>query len=69
MLNHDGDFQVLESLIKGTSIEIVEGPFKGVQGIVEKTETGNHLSVSIDLLNRSVVVHLPQESVISALNN
>jgi transcription antitermination factor NusG len=69
MLNHDGDFQVLESLIKGTSIEIVEGPFKGVQGIVEKTETGNHLAVSIDLLNRSVVVHLPQESVIRALNN
>lgn len=69
MLNHEGDFQVIERLVTGTNIEIVDGPFKGVQGIVQKTETQNQLAVTIDLLNRSVIVHLPQESVIRDLNN
>jgi transcription antitermination factor NusG len=69
MLSHEGDFQVFENLVKGTNVKIVEGPFKGVQGIVQKTETQNHLAVTIDLLNRSVIVHLPQESVIQGLNN
>ena len=69
MLRHEGDFKVLESLVKGTNIEIIEGPFKGVQGIVAESETGNNLAVTIDLLNRSVIVHLPQESVTRDLNN
>jgi transcription antitermination factor NusG len=69
MLNHGGDFNVFDGLVKGTTIEIVEGPFKGVQGILEKTETENNLAVTIDFLNRSVVVHLPKESVTRILNN
>ena len=69
MLNHKGIFNVFDGLPKGTTIEIVEGPFKGVRGILEKTETQNFLAVTIDLLNRSVVVHLPKESVIRIVNN
>ena len=69
MLSHKGDFQILERLVKGTNIKIVEGPFKGVQGVVQKSETQNQLAVTIDLLNRTVIVHLPQESVIQGLNN
>jgi len=69
MLNHEGDFNVFDGLVKGTTIEIVEGPLKGVRGILEKTETENNLAVTIDLLNRSVVVHLPKESVTRVLNN
>jgi len=69
MLSHVGDFQVVEKLVKGNNIEIVEGPFKGVQGVVQKTETQSHLAVTIDLLNRSVIVHLPQESVVRELSN
>lgn len=69
MLNHHTDFNVFDGLVKGTTIEIVEGPFKGVQGVLEKTETVNNLAVSIDLLNRSVVVHLPKESVTKVINN
>ena len=68
MLNHDCEFSVFDGLVKGTTIEIVEGPFKGVQGVLEKTETVNNLAVSIDLLNRSVVVHLPKESVTKVIN-
>jgi transcription antitermination factor NusG len=69
MLNHKGDFNVFDGLVKGTTVEIIEGPFKGVRGILEKTETVNNLAVTIDLLNRSVVVHLPKESVTRTLNN
>jgi transcription antitermination factor NusG len=68
MLNHQGEFHVFENLVKGTNIEIVDGPFKGVHGMVTKSESGNQLAVTIDLLNRSVVVHLPQESVIRIKN-
>lgn len=67
MLTHEGDFRVLDGLIRGTLVEIIEGPFKGVQGVIEKSETENRLAVSIELLNRSVVVHLPRESVLQPL--
>ncbi len=69
MLSHKGDFNVFDGLVRGTAIEIVDGPFKGVQGILEKTETTHNLAVSIELLNRSVLVHLPKESVTRVLNN
>ena len=69
MLNHVGEYNVFEGLVKGTIIEIVDGPFKGVKGILDKTETVNNLAVTIDLLNRSVVVHLPKESVTRILEN
>ena len=69
MLNNDADFKVVDGIAKGVTIEIIEGPFKGVRGIVQKSETENNLAVSIDLLNRSVVVHMPKESVIRAINN
>lgn len=69
MLSHEGDFMVVERLVKGSNVEIVEGPFRGVQGVVQQTETHNQLAVTIDLLNRSVIVHLPQESVTRGLNN
>lgn len=69
MLNNDADFKVVDGIAKGVTIEIIEGPFKGVRGIVQKSETENNLAVSIDLLNRSVVVHMQKESVIRAINN
>jgi transcription antitermination factor NusG len=69
MLSNEGDFMVLEELVKGSSVEIVEGPFKGVQGVVQQTETHNQLAVTNELLNRSVMVHLPQESVTRDLSS
>jgi len=64
MLNNEADFSVVDGILTGDKVEIKEGPFKGVRGILDKIETGSRLSVSIELLNRSVVVHLPKESVI-----
>jgi len=69
MLNHKGDFNVFDGLVEGTKVEIVEGPFKGVRGILDKSLTENNLAVTIDLLNRSIVVHLPKESITRVLSN
>ena len=69
MLNHNGEYNVFDGLMRGTAVEIVDGPFKGVKGILEKTETVNNLAVTIDLLNRSIVVQLPKESVTRLVTN
>jgi transcription antitermination factor NusG len=67
MLTHEGEIKVFDGLIQGILVEIIEGPFKGVQGVIEKSGTENRLAVSIELLNRSVVVHLSRESVLRSL--
>ncbi|MBZ0177943.1 MAG: UpxY family transcription antiterminator [Melioribacteraceae bacterium] len=49
----------------GSKVEITSGPFAGVEGIVFKNENKEDiLSVSIDLLRRSVIVKLPAASVL-----
>jgi transcription antitermination factor NusG len=68
LLSHNGDFKVLDNLVSGSPVEIIDGPFRGVKGVIEKTESVNRLVVSIDLLNRSIVVHLPKESITSILS-
>ncbi|MBN2571269.1 MAG: UpxY family transcription antiterminator [Ignavibacteriales bacterium] len=60
--------EVKDGFVKGEKIIIAAGPFVGVQGIVyfnEKNE--KKLAITIDILNRSVIVTLPQESVIKIL--
>lgn len=52
----------------GTKVKITDGPFNGVTGIVSQTdEHGRVLGVTIDLLRRSVLVKLPDESVIQKI--
>lgn len=55
----------LNDLIKiGTHVKIVDGPFAGVEGIIAKHNNDeNILGVNIELLQRSVVVHLPASYV------
>ncbi len=48
----------------GTEVEIIDGPFKGVIGKVFENENNQQmLAVSIKLLRRSVIVHLPASKV------
>lgn len=51
----------------GTSIKITGGPFKDVIGVVTGTQEDKWLSVSVDLIHRSVMVRLPKESGIKIL--
>ncbi len=63
MLQNKGEFLVSDLIKVGQKVKIIDGPFTGVTGLVTKSPSGNSLSVSIDLLNRSVTVTLPQESI------
>ncbi len=67
MLEYDGDFYVMNGLAPGKKVRIKEGPFAGVEGTYRESENDKTISVSIELLNRSVIAHLPKESVIEII--
>ncbi len=49
----------------GERVKVISGPFQGVEGIVYHNDNSERmLAVSIELLRRSVIVHLPVESLI-----
>lgn len=52
----------------GDSVKIIDGPFEGVVGVLQSSANGRTLSVSIDLIHRSIIVHLPNECVVKALD-
>jgi len=63
MLSVNRNFNVVEGLIKGDEVEITSGLLQGVRGVVFEIENKNNLAISIGLLNRTVIVHLLDESV------
>jgi transcription antitermination factor NusG len=63
MLQTNAEFQIKEGLTPGVKVKIKEGPFQGVIGVVQEAEIGKAIVVSIDLLNRSVIAHLPKGSI------
>lgn len=67
MLNTESDVIVKEGLVSGVKIRIKEGPFEGVVGIFREIDNEKTLAVSIDLLNRSVIAHLPKDSIVEIL--
>ncbi len=62
MLNTDSEFFVHEGITKGTKVRMIDGPFEGVIGTVQEFDEGKSIAVSIDLLNRSIIAHLPVDS-------
>lgn len=64
MLDNESDFFITDTIKVGTKVEITDGPFKGVVGLVNQSSNGKTLSVTIDLLSRSVNAILPTASVI-----
>lgn len=67
MLEYEGDFFVLNKLVPGQRVKIKDGPFTGVEGIYCESENDKMIAVSIELLNRSVIAHLPKESLIEVI--
>ncbi len=63
MLSTKSEFSIQEGLVPGVQVRITDGPFAGVIGKVQGTENDKTIAVSIDLLNRSVIAHLPKESI------
>ena len=68
MLNTKSDFYIHEGLVPGVHVRIIDGPFAGVIGKVQGSENEKTIAVTIDLLNRSVIAHLPKESVFEVIN-
>ena len=66
-LSESRDFIVSNKIEIGAKVKIIEGPFSNVVGVVTGSQEDRWLAVSIELLNRSVLVRLPQESVIKFL--
>lgn len=63
MISVNQDFNVVEGLIKGDKVEIKSGLFEGIRGVVFEIENRNHLAISIELLKRSVIIHLKEDFV------
>lgn len=55
------DFIVYNGLVPGQKIEILSGPFKGVKGVIQTKSKNLTLAVSIELLNRSLIIELPSD--------
>ena len=67
MLSAESDVLVKEGLVPGVKIRIKEGPFEGIVGTLQEIDNDKTLAVTIDLLNRSVVAHLPKGSIIEII--
>lgn len=63
-LEEEQDYTLENQLAIGTEIVVTDGPFKDVEGVVYQDENNEEmLAINIELLNRSVVVRLPSNSV------
>lgn len=67
MLKTKVDIIVHKGIVPGAKVIIKGGPFEGIVGTVVEGETGKSISVAIDLLNRSVIARLPDESSLEAI--
>ncbi len=63
----ESELIVCNGIVPGTKVRIKNGPFEGVVGIVANSEKGKTISISIDLLNRSVITRVPQGSELELL--
>lgn len=56
---------ISDQLHTGTLVKVVSGPFRDVEGVImQVSKDERSLAISIDMLNRSVLVHLPAESIV-----
>ncbi len=67
MLNENPDIFVVNHIEEGEFVKIIDGPFKGVIGKIKIVSKEKWLAVSVDLLQRSVIVRLPIESVVKLI--
>jgi len=67
MLETKVDIIVHKGIVPGAKVIIKNGPFEGIIGTVAEGEAGKSISVTIDLLNRSVIARLPDESSLEAI--
>ena len=67
MLESDTSVIVHNGIVPGAKVLIKSGSLQGVIGTVMNESSGKSISVSIDLLNRSVIAHLPDNCVLEVV--
>ena len=67
MLATKVDIIVHRGIVPGAKVIIKDGPFEGIIGTVVEGQMSKSISVAIDLLNRSVIAQLPDESSLEAV--
>lgn len=67
LLETKSDVIVKNGIIPGARVKITSGPFGGIVGTVVKGDGGKSISVTIDLLNRSVIARLPGDSSVEVI--
>jgi transcriptional antiterminator RfaH len=68
VLEYKTEITVENGLALGDSVKIIEGPFCDVVGVLQSSAKGRTLSISIDLIHRSIIVNLPSDSVVKILD-
>ena len=64
MISSNREIYISNRIQVGTRVRVIDGPFEGIEGVVYHTDRKEEmLAINIDLLNRSVSVQLPKESV------
>jgi len=66
-IKEEEDYFVVNGIVKGSHVLIKEGPFAGVKGVVIDEHDGKTLSVSIELLNRTVVARLHKGTILQTV--
>jgi transcription antitermination factor NusG len=69
MLANSPEIYISDKVEIGTKVKITSGPFTDVIGTVKEKNSETFLSVSIDLLHRSVIVRLPKESIVKLIED
>ncbi|MBU1097851.1 MAG: UpxY family transcription antiterminator [Bacteroidetes bacterium] len=70
MLKETQNVSVLNELVTGNCVKVINGPFSGVEGVIyEVNKDETMLAISVEMLNRSVLVKLPAESIVKKSNN
>jgi len=62
MLGSDSDIIVHMGIVPGAKVMIKSGPFEGIVGTIVSGRASKSISVTIDILNRSVIARLPDNS-------
>ncbi|RPI65687.1 MAG: UpxY family transcription antiterminator [Ignavibacteriales bacterium] len=61
-LKKESEFYLYEGLIPGNKVKINSGPFSGIIGIIQQSDSTNTLAVTIELLNRSILAHISHDT-------
>jgi transcription antitermination factor NusG len=69
ILETDQEIIVQNGVVPGAKVIIKSGSFEGIKGTVIEGELGKSISVSIELLNRSIIAHLPDDSSLEVVRD